>query len=225
MHRLTYSLVAGQGQVLLVWSEPIQHTRMPYPNAYAFAKQLVAWAQRAETQAALVVDRSAPPEPVQSTFRPEGGDVCIDWGVHQAAFSWPSGITFAIANAIVQAAEIAQRWGTKGPSLTPREVDRVEETILGKPALVIPPAASGPAPSLTPTIEPGGTYLYRPTQCLARILKVNAADARADIVLPDGTLLLGVAWGDLLNPALARRRRMRSTAIGSGESLGQPGLG
>lgn len=225
MHRLGYSLIAAHGSVLLTWSEPIQHIRMPYANAYAFAKQLVTVGQQAETQAGLTVDRTGPPDPVHTKFRPEGGDVLMDMGVFQQTFLWPPGLAFAMANALVQTGELAQRWMAKGPGMSPKEVDQIEAAILGEPRLV-PEPTPAPAPARPGVPLVGETYFYRPALALARVLAVATADHRADILLATGAVLQGVAWSDLLHPDPARRGgHARALGLPSQEALGRPSLG
>jgi len=222
--RLDYTLTAGAGRVLLTWSEPIRWLRLPYPLAFQLAKDLVTCAQRAEVQGGIVVDRTEP-ERVDSVFNVEGGVVKVNWGVLQAVFDWSPGTTFAIANALVSCGETAQRWYEQGPGLTPREVDRVEEATLGEPVLTKLEAGLDPWPGCP--IAVGETYFYRPTSSMGRVLSVDRRDHRADIVLPDGALLRGVVWSDLLDPVAIMRastRNVANLAIGSTEILGAPSL-
>lgn len=222
MIRQHYALNAVSGMVVLAWGAPVRFMRLPWQNAYALAKQIVVRGTMAETQAGISVDRHTP-QPVNAVFTPDGPEVKIDWGVAALVFQWTPAEAFAMANGLVIAGEFSQRWEQRGPGLTPREVDAVEESIVGDPILV-PSVASSPPPSSTlPAGTPlvGEMYYYRPAQEMARVLSVYVPDHRADVLLPNGALLQGVAWSDLLDREAIRR----VATIKSLEAFGRPSLG
>lgn len=221
--RLRYVLNAAEGKVLLSWSEPIRFMRLPWQNAYAFAKQIVEFGLMAEVQAGIAVDRTTP-QPVTSIFRPDWGDVKIDWGVAQLVFTWTPAEAFAIANGLVEAGEIAQRWVARGPGMLPKEVDKVEEAILGKPTLEIASTGKRPPPPFVPVLKQ--VYYYRPAECNATVLALFPVDRRANILLVTGRILEGVAWADLFtsNPAASSRVSSSGLGIPTAERVGKPGL-
>jgi hypothetical protein len=220
--RLAYSLIAAYGHVLLQWPRPIRVVRLPWPTAYELAKHLVAYGQRAEIQAGLSMDRTTP-APTSARFTPAGGDVGVDWGAERDLFDWSPAEAFAIANALVETGEIAQRWATRGPGMTPKEVDKVEEALVGEPALIVAPAPP-PPPVMRSQFVPmlKQTYYYRPAECNARVLTAQPEQHRANILLPTGRILEGVAWSDLL----AEKPRIggKGISIKSTEAVSRPTL-
>ena len=218
--RLAYSLIAAYGRVFLQWPKPIRAVRLPWATAYELAKHLVTYGKRAEIQAGLNVNRTTP-EPVDAQFTPSGGDVAVDWGAERDLFDWSPAEAFAIANALVETGEVAQRWATRGPGMTPKEVDKVEEALVGEPELLVTP------PPLTPTTRSHfvpmlkQTYYYRPAECNARVLTVQPEQHRANILLPTGQILEGVAWADLLaeKPRISAGLGIPSTEVVSRPTL------
>lgn len=194
--RLTYAFVAAHGRVLMQWSQPQRRVRLPWANAYTLAKQIEAVAKRAETQAGLTVDRTTPMT-VKTVFTPSGGFVKIDWGVAQDLFDWSPGEAFAIANALVITGETAQRWGEHGPGLTPREVEQVEEALLGKPQIIKHQMGVRPTTPVLPEVK--GAYYYRPADCMGTVLAVFPETSRVNLLLSTGALLEGVVWADLFH--------------------------
>jgi hypothetical protein len=216
--RLSYSVVSGHGTILLTWPEPVRFVKMPWAMAYRFATEIKDAGLRAETEAGLTIARGEP-EMTTATIRPEGGAVKVDWGLWGTTFIWQPGEAFAIANALVIAGELAQRWGTQGPSMTPKEVDKVEETILGNPTLTISVAGKMAQPVFFP--EVGQTYYYRPADANARVLALSPNEQRANVLLMTGQILEGIVWADLL---IQKPVAMHSSAIPSDEVVGQPRL-
>lgn len=192
--RLTYSFVAAHGRVLMQWSEPQRRTRMAWADAYKLAKVIEAVAKRAEIQAGLTVDRTTP-QRVDTVFTPSGGFVKIDWGVTEDLFDWAPAEAFAIANALVVTGETAQRWGQQGPSMTPREVEQIEEVICGKPQIIKESVGRQPTAPVVPEVK--DVYYYRPADCMGTVLNVFPNESRANILLTTGAILEGIAWADL----------------------------
>jgi hypothetical protein len=219
--RLAYSVIAAYGRVLFQWTVPVRTVRVPWALAYTIADALVAAGTRAETQAGLTVDRVTP-QAVAARCTPGQGEVLVDLGRVQEVFDWSPGEAFAVANALVETGEIAQRWAARGPGLTPKEVDRVEEAIVGEPKLALTPPPL--LPSTRSQFVPGlkQTYYYRPAECNARVLTLQPEQRRANILLPTGRILEGVAWADLL----AEKPRIHGTGIGipSTEVVSRPTL-
>jgi hypothetical protein len=214
--RLGYKIDAGEGKVLISWTMPIRYLRMPWAKAYSFAKEIADTAQRAEVQAGLTLDHTTP-ERIHSVIGPEGDRVKVDWGLFQLVFIWEPGIALAMADALVKAARIAQRWGTQGPGMTPKEVDRVEEALLGDPALTISSAGKRAQEPFLPLV--GQTYYYRPADEMARVLALFPTEHRANILLMSGRLLEGIAWADLL-----AERPVEAMGIPSAEAVDRPTL-
>jgi hypothetical protein len=218
--RLTCSLIAAYGRVFLQWPRPLRTVRLPWATAYELAKQLVAYGQRAEIQAGLTADRTTPAL-VEARFTPVDGAVDVDWGAAREVFDWSVPEAFALANALVETGQIAQRLATSGPGMTPKEVDAVEEALVGEPALIVTPTV---VPVLRSQFVPmlKQTYYYRPSECNARILTVQPEQHRANVLLPTGQILEGVAWSDLL----AEKPRIGGKGIGikSTEAISRPTL-
>lgn len=217
--RLAYSLIAAYGRVFLQWPKPIRAVLLPWPTAYELAKHLVTYGKRAEIQAGLNVNRTTP-DPVRAQFTPSGGDVAVDWGTARDLFDWAPGEAFAIADALVKTGEVAQRWAQQGPGMTPKEVDKIEEALVGEPELTLTPSIPVARAQFVPMLKQ--TYYYRPAECNARVLTVDPEQHRANILLPTGRILEGVAWSDLL----AEKPRIHGAGIGipSTEAVSRPTL-